>query len=167
MLSVMTKTIGNLSVYPDNMLREIVDSMGTYASDEAKNFLAEHLGQRGIEADVAYRIVQLAAFNVLQPRGFWSAVRRASPENLDWADGLLLQAAEIPPRHSESIQSYIPAATLRATDELEATGADVERYNALLTELFADREVLDAWNHLFLPSHLLKEEHFLYETLLK
>jgi adenylosuccinate lyase len=167
MLSVMTRVLHGLAVYPDNMLREIVESRGTYASDEAKNFLALKLSERGIEADVAYRIVQLAAFNVLKPTGFWAEARQATPLELFDTDRLLQQAknASTPPAYS--IQTWIPSARLFPVAELEASNDDVESYNSILSQLFSDQSTLHAWNKLFNPSYLLKEEHFLFEKLLK
>jgi adenylosuccinate lyase len=166
MLSVMTRVVEGMVVYTDNMLKEIVASRGTYASDEAKNFLAEELGKRGVEAEVAYRIVQLASFDVFQPRGMWAQLRASLPASLKEADYLLDLAKGAPAEEFVSIQTFIPDAKLFPVAELQASVEDVDRYNALLRDLFSNEKVLERWHECFKPSNLLRYEEFLYQKLL-
>jgi hypothetical protein len=166
MLSVMTKVIQGLEVYPDHMLQEIIEARGTYASDEAKNFLGEKFAERGIDANEAYRIVQLASFCAFEPEMFWSNLRQTRIESLAEADDLLMQALREPPQRPVSIQEIIRHGKLHAIKELEATEAQAESWNQVLLELFTNPAVVSKWNKIFKPSHLLKSEHVLFEQIL-
>ena len=66
-LKTMSRVLAGLVVYPDNMLLEIIDSRGCYASNEAKEVLRQLGVQYGLTTEDAYRIIQLAAFNVFEP----------------------------------------------------------------------------------------------------
>ena len=61
-LKVMKRVLEGLVVYPNNMLQEIHESRGCYASSHAK----EILKRLGFDFNEAYRIVQLAAFNAFE-----------------------------------------------------------------------------------------------------
>jgi adenylosuccinate lyase len=156
MLTQMTKVLKGLVVYKDNMLREIIEARGTYASDEAKNFLAAEFAVRGIEAETAYRILQLASFCVFQPDEFWTHVRNSQSESLDDVDALLSSASRNPPSQIVSIQDFIPSARLFPVAELEADQETVTRWNEILADLFSNPEIRAEWNVLFKPSHLLQ-----------
>ena len=67
LLEVLTGVLSGMKVYPDNMLRELLDLRGCYAAAEAKEFLKEHGAVYELSAQDAYDIVQLAAFNVFEP----------------------------------------------------------------------------------------------------
>jgi len=163
MLSVMTKVLDGLVVYQDNMLREIVESRGTYASEEAKSFLAERVTAFGKDAEIAYRIVQLAAFNVLEPKGFWAEVRNQDPAKmlLDDADGLLNEARKVTTDYGDTIETVIASGALVANQFLGATHLDVAAWNSLLQEIFQIEADQVAWSELFKPSNLLKYESHL------
>ena len=77
-LKVMIRTVGGLKVYPDNMLREIVWSGGTYAASVAKEVLIE----LGFAREDSYSIIQLAAANTFAPSLRTKAFRNARARSL-------------------------------------------------------------------------------------
>ncbi len=135
MTSVMRKVIAGMVVYDHTMFEEIRMSRGTYASDEAKNFLAAECGKKGVPFEVAYRIIQLAAFNAFAPTS--GPVR--------------------------SIDHIILSGTLRINPALDATSGDVATWNKMLLSIFGQKSVHEQWKDLFNPSNLLKHERFLFE----
>lgn len=165
MLTVMKRVVAGLVIYPDNMLREIIESRGTYASDEAKNFLAEELGKCGIDAEIAYRIIQLASFCVFEPSRKRRDLRGTRPQKLEDMDALMNQAAALPAEAADTIEKLVCRGELRPVAELEATAEDVRGWNSILKDIFTDRGTLLAWEQIFKPSQLLRQEAFLYERL--
>ncbi|MBI3572070.1 hypothetical protein HY091_00855, partial [Candidatus Kaiserbacteria bacterium] len=163
MLGVMTKVLSGLVVYPDHMLEEIARSGGTYASDEAKNFLAEEFAKRGVAANVAYRIVQLASFAVFEPGAFAKKMRENPPTNVEDADKLLLVIQEEPKPRMSHIRRIIEFAGLIPNPALEATPEMVREWNVLLREVFADEATLAKWRTCFTLVHLLQHEERIFE----
>lgn len=162
-LSVLKFVLSGLKVYPANMLREIHESRGVYASPAAKDFLKRHLADLGHEA--AYRIVQLACFNVFEPSREWMGLNDLGPRNFGDARWVLERAATLIDT-VVSIRDFIPSAQLRVTDELEASAEQVAAYNERLSRLFADPDVKAEWTKLFDPAFLLKNEGRLYKEIL-
>lgn len=164
----MTKVLGGLVVYPDNMLLEIVESRGCYASNEAKEFLKEEGAKFGLSHEDAYRIIQLAAFNAFAPSDRALSARRNIPQSLADAD-LALRDAGLFPLGSEvvSIRELISLGKLVSMpDQLEATNDVVWQWNKLLGEIFSNHSVLEQWRRIFEPSYLLKNETTLYREIL-
>ncbi|MFH1608786.1 MAG: lyase family protein [Patescibacteria group bacterium] len=165
-LDVMQKIFSNLTVYRDNMLQEIVDARGTYASSEAKEFLKKHLsGKVGLGYEDCYRLVQLACFNVFEE------VNVIDPENkipidLKAADFWLDLQRKRSKKEVISIETIIPAGQLRVSSQLVTTSDDVTHYNELLKELFKEEKLLEEWHELFKPSFLLKNEEILFREIL-
>ena len=161
-LVTMTKVITGLVVYPDNMMREIIDSRGTYASNEAKEFLVKHGSPVGIGREDAYRIVQLASFNA-----FWRG-RHEPPANFKESDTLFQKFNDdarqtYNPRRGDSIEIIISNAALQYSDELDAMPDVIDEWKKKLMNLFIPNERLKKdWHALFLPSHALKREAFLF-----
>jgi hypothetical protein len=124
-----------------------------------------------ITADDAYRIVQVAAFNILEPGDAADFFREQRIKSLQHADEALLVLGgddDIP----ESIQIFIPKAALRVPRELEL-GNDNEtaecrlaRWNQALTAMFADTSNLERWNSIFTVRHQLRNEYVIYEEVL-
>jgi adenylosuccinate lyase len=172
MAQVMTKVIGGMVVYPDNMLREIVESRGTYASDEAKNYLAEIFSKLGVPAEEAYRIVQLASFCALQPKGFWAQARVGeshvlTPLHMDsQLDHAIRADATKELMVPVSIRDLIFNAKLYAVPDLEATLEEIGRWNRLLKGIFNETEDAKKWWELFQPSNLIRGEDYLFTKIL-
>jgi adenylosuccinate lyase len=165
-LKVMNTVLSGLRVYPDNMLREIHESRGTYAASEVKEFLKEKLGEVGLGHEDGYRITQLACFNVFEATEVWKTIHEMVPKSLEQSRSLLAQVKVSPVAEVVSIQDFIPAAALRMTDELDITEEQIARYNSCLIKLFSDAEVMKSWNQLFDPAFLLKNEEVLYREIL-
>ncbi len=165
-LKTMQRVLAGLVVYPDNMLREIVDSRGCYASSEAKELLKKYGVRYGLGAEDAYRIIQLAAFNVFEPTEEAQCLRENPPQSFEAANELLLQFQETPRIKPISIQEIIRDARLEASPELEASELDVQRWNEILQKIFQDPKNLEHWNEIFLPTYLLKNEAKLYQEIL-
>lgn len=165
-LKLMDKITSGLEVYPDNMLLEIIDSRGCYASGEVKEALKEMLAEFGIDYNDAYDIVQLAAFNAFKPGEEETCMRKFPPKSLDEADQALVEFKEIPRREPISIRQIIPEGKLEVSPKLAATKEKVDLWNNVLIRAFRKQENLNRWNQIFQPSYLLKNEAVLYEKIL-
>jgi len=164
-LKTMTKVLEGLNVYPDNMLREIKESRGCYASSEVKEFLKEGLAPLGISSKDAYRIVQLGAFNVFAPGVEARAIRENPPASLTEADKLLKRFSDSAESNC-TLGAVIQLGKLEVSPNLEATEEDVTRWNQALEHLFSDQETRRMWRKIFLPSYLLRNEAKLYKEIL-
>jgi adenylosuccinate lyase len=165
-LKILTKVLSGLNVYPDNMLEEIVKSRGTYASAAVKEFLKEKLAPE-LGYEDAYRIVQLASFNVFEPSAERQSIRNTLPRSLDEAQVLLDALADLPPEQIISIQNFIPLANLRYQASLNIPQDRIEIYNEALRKLFSQDGILEKWNNLFNLKFLLRNEEVLYKEILK
>jgi len=165
-LKTMERALKGLVVFPDNMLLEIVDSRGCYASDEAKEALAQMGLPYGLTKEDAYRIVQLAAFNVFEPDKEMQDLRTNLPVSLASVDETLSRIENVARSKSISIKDLIAGGKLRPSAQLEASDADVERWNNILEQIFANPENYRTWEKVFLPSNLLRNEEKLYEEIL-
>ena len=155
-LKDMKKILGNLVVLSNNMLREIINLRGCYASGHAVSFLKD----QGFPVEDAYRIIQLAAFNVFQDKEI------TVQKSFGLADNLVCGNEEMFYPKLVSIQVIIPQGALHVSDELEASQEKVEEWNSLLKELFKDQIVLSSWSQIFKPSYLLRNEDYLYWVIL-
>lgn len=165
-LKNMEGVLGDLQVYADHMLREIVESRGCYAASEAKEVLKTTGLPFGLTSEEAYRVVQLAAFIAFEPSRKERFVRDNPPHSLEEADKLLNEFAKVPREMPVSIQTIIFEAKLRVSPDLEATQEVVRRWNAILKKIFANSDNIKAWDEIFLPSFLLKNEVVLFEKIL-
>jgi len=165
-LKTMARVLKGLVVYPDNMLQEIVDSRGCYASSEAKEVLRKLGVQYGLTSEDAYRIIQLAAFNVFEPSEEIKIVRANLPKSLEEVDVLLPTFQQLPRPEPISIRDIIAKGNLKVSSELEATEEDVKRWNDILKQMFSNPDNLEKWNQIFLPSYLLRNEAKLYQEII-
>jgi adenylosuccinate lyase len=166
-LNVLNKVLTGLKVYPDNMLKEIYESRGVYASSEAKEFLKEQLKDSGLCNEDIYRIVQLAAFNAFEPSEEQLSIREKIPENFSEAQSLLIKIESLPKEAPKSIRDIIAGWDLKFTDELDITKEQVDKYNSELKKLFQSKKgLINEWDKLFSPEFLLKNEKILYQEIL-
>jgi adenylosuccinate lyase len=166
-LQVLDRVLEGLQVYPDNMLEEIYESRGVYASSEAKEFLKDRL--KNLEYEDIYRIVQIACFNIFEPSRKRLLIRNIMPASLIEAGNLLITIEDLVTSESAqviSIQDFIPGAQLRPTDSLDITPQQVATYNQALKELFSSPEVTKDWQEIFTPQFILKNEGRLYKEIL-
>jgi hypothetical protein len=169
-LDTIRKVLAGLQVYPDNMLREIRDSRGCYASSEAKEFLKERLS---LGYEDVYRIVQLAAFNAFHnTRGGWLLSEGGSVGSLIGADKNLEHALVTHDpfgmaKSGFSIADLILKGKLESDPNLEAGEDQVGRWNKALKELFRSPKVRVQWLEIFRPSYLLRHENKLFREILE
>lgn len=154
---VMKRVLGGLVVYPNNMLQEIYESRGCYASSHAK----EILKQLGFDFNEAYRIVQLAAFNAFEP-----SRKDVLLKSFDDTDKLITMDLDAFYKKPVSIKEIISKGKLKISLQLSATKKEVQRWNNKLQEVFQKPENLRLWKYIFLPSYLLRNESTLYSRIL-
>lgn len=165
-LQVMTRMVEGLKVYPDNMIREIVEQRGCHAASEAKDKLAELGEKHGLTAEESYDIVQLAAFIVFEPPVEDAGLREAPPKSLEQADREFHARCDRKNGRHENIEDLIRGAKLRVSAELEHGWDTVNRWNGILSQIFSDVEAQVQWERMFKPSHLLRNESLLYQKIL-
>ena len=164
MLSNVTRVLAGMQVYPDNMYREIDDSRGTYASEDAKTFLAEKLAERGVGAEVAYRIVQLACWNALPVAGI--SASDAGPESLEQAQSRLENLRPVRDREREAfgLQTILLGCHLENVPSLGAGEDDVREWNRLLYNLLSPlSDAREEFKKLFTIPYQLQGEAYLFE----
>ncbi|MEK7181404.1 MAG: lyase family protein [Patescibacteria group bacterium] len=165
-LKGMVFILEGLNVYPDNIAQEVYEARGTYATAEVKEFLKRRMAIFGLSTEDAYRIVQLAAFNVFEPSQARQRIRATIPSLLSEGAALIDRISKLAPDPVISIQDFIPAAELRVSNELEITGEMVAKYNECLRLIFAEKRAIEEWNWCFNPLYLLRHEAILYEKIL-
>ncbi len=164
-IKVLTGVLTGLNVYPDNMLKEIHESRGVYASSEVKEFLKTNLSELRLGHEDAYRIVQIACFNVFEPSKERLAIRETIATSFIESFELLKEASKQEEK-IVSIETFIPEARLRISNDLDIEQTQIDIYNAALQKLFSQEIILAEWKKLFTPSFLLKNEDYLYQQTL-
>jgi adenylosuccinate lyase len=162
-LKTITKVLKGLVVYPENMLLEILESRGCYASSEAKEVLRELGVGYGLNTEDAYRIVQLAAFNDFEASEEINDLRNNPPKSFEEANAMLLKFQQLQKTEVISIKDIIARGELKTSPELEATEKEIKRWNEVLKKIFSNPENIERWNRIFQPSYLLKNEAKLFE----
>ncbi|MDD4902407.1 MAG: lyase family protein [Patescibacteria group bacterium] len=174
-LKTLSGVIGRINVYPDNMLKEIYESRGVYASSEVKEFLKKHLCNEefGLGYEDVYRIVQLASFNVFEPSKERMEIRETIASSFEVSLELLRKTARILQKETKvvSIEEFIPLSALRVSEFLDIGDAQVKIYNIALEKLFradqiGDIKIMEEWHELFTPAFLLKNEAVLYQEII-
>jgi len=165
-LKTMTRILRGLVVYPDNMLWEIIESHGCYASSEAKEVLRELGVQYGLTTEDAYRIIQLAAFNAFEPSDAIKRIRTNLTNSLTEADEALKDMAWHHEPKPTSIRWIISEGYLKTSPQLDITEGEVQKWNAILKQIFSQADNLEKWNQIFQPSYLLKNEAKLYQEII-
>ena len=165
-LKTMTKVLSGLVVYPDNMLLEIIESRGCYASSAAKEVLKKLGEPFGLTVEECYRIIQLAAFNVFEPSKEIERIRENLPASLEHADTIFVNFQILQREKPVSIRDIIAEGKLRVSPQLSATEQDVQRWNEILKQIFSNPTYRGIWNGIFLPSNLLQNETILYQKIL-
>lgn len=165
-IKVMFKVLSGLEVYPDNMLWEIHESRGCYASSDAKEFLKEILGSLGFDAEDCYRMVQVAAFNLAEVKKERQEMRERPASSLQEAEQLLETISGLADGQSVTLREIIMQGKLRHTPKLAITEEQIATWNHSLLQVFQNTTVQAEWNALFRPSVLLKNEEVLYREIL-
>lgn len=166
-LQTLTRVIDGLVVYPDNMIIEIIESRGTYASSAAKELLVELCAEVGIKREDVYRLVQLACFNLFEPGAYAKQVRAHLPNSLEDANkGLeIMSQSTVSLSGLPSLQSHILKGFLRVHPDLDPNENTVKEWNEKLNQVFyrpGNEANKDRWNELFRPSVILASEAHLF-----
>lgn len=164
-LTVMDKVISGLRVYPDHMLLEIINSRGCYAASEAKEFLKKYGVHFDLSAEDAYRIVQLAAFNVFDPDEEAQRLRDNPARSLIEAEQSF-KSFKNAKHEIVSIQEIIKNADLKVSSQLEIKEERIRKWNEILSEIFHNPVNRRLWNEIFRISTLLENENTLYQEIL-
>lgn len=159
-LKTMARVLKGLRVNPDHMMNELYEARGCYASDEAKGELRQLGAPYGLSGEDAYRIVQLAAFNVHEPSEEARELRDSPPPCYP------AEVCRIEPTSYDSIEFVIKDGRLVPSGQLEVTPAQIEAWNQLLRQLFQDQSVRRRWHEIFTPPFLLQQEAILYREIL-
>jgi len=165
-IKVMTKIISGLTVYTDNMLQEIIDSRGTYASSEAKEFLKEQLCPLGFSHEDIYRLVQLACFNIFEADSSRLGIRSRRHKSFTEAETSLKELTAFEPETKTNLEEIIRLGRLRPSNQLEITDDQVNAFNEALNKIFTDLTAPIEWQEIFRPANLLKNEALLYKEIL-
>lgn len=161
-LGQMGKVLANPKVYPENMMREIVETRGTYAASKAKEVLKQHGEFHGLPAEEAYRIVQLAAFNLL-----YSGADQRVYMSLESADKALEADLKLKERDfSLTIREIILDGKLVVCPDLKPDVEQVKKWNETLKAMFQAAGPRHDWNEVFKLSNLLKGEKVLWADIL-
>ena len=167
-LKVISGVLKELTVYTDNMLLEVHESRGVYASSEVKEWLKTHLGNSGLTHEDIYRIVQIAGFNVFEPEQEMMLIRETNCGSTQEALGLLRRIGPASDKRKVvSIEKFIPQAKLRVSSSLDISQDQVDVYNEALKKLFKNKQLKKSWKELFTPGFLLKNEDTLYKNILE
>lgn len=169
-LKVLTKVIDGLNVYPDQMMREIVASAGTYASNAAKTFLAERGKEFGITSKDAYGIVRLASHIAFAPSLAELKIRNVFRTGVEDADGdlaLLLKDHRELSTVIVSIEDIIMGNSLHAMEDIGVNSETSERWNLQIFNMFASENIRNEWHALFKPSRGMKNEAHSFRQVFK
>jgi len=183
----MIKVLDGLQVYPDNMILEIKNSRGCYASEDAKDWLKERFSDIGLRHEDAYRVVQLASFLVHQVDAARQELRDNPPKDLGEAHlalnppavHLLIDAAgqepnDNPPENPSdapsppvgkaytNIKDILLHGALLPHPELAATAEEITRWNKCLDQIFEDSQNIASWVELFSLQHQLQGEKHIF-----
>jgi len=163
-LTVLTKVIEGLNVYPDKMMEEIVASGGTYASNAAKSFLAEKGKDYGITPEDAYGIVRLAGHIMEEPDNWVSSLRRNLNSSLELADASLISFT-LKKRNQNhlpkpTIEKIIMTADIHTIEDIDVDFETAKAWGDKLFKLFnsKNKDVREAWSELFKPSRGMANE---------
>jgi len=152
-LQKISDVLSELKVYPRNMMLEIINTRGTYASDAAKNLLK----QLGFPHEDAYRIVQLASFNAFPPD------EDLVIKSFNEAELFLKEMAECKFTQTKSIEEIIKNGMLEYCPDLEITLSDIDKWNGALIKIFQKPHNCKLWKNIFLLETQLKHEPFVFE----
>jgi adenylosuccinate lyase len=164
-IEVMFKVLDGLVVYPENMLKEIINSRGCYASSVVKEFLREKGVEVGLSTEDTYRIVQLAAFNAFELKQHHEDIPLLA-NSFEEAEDQLSEAFHSIEYTNISIKEIIANSNLLPSKQLEASFEVIQGWNQALEGIFASDINRQEWEMIFKPSYLLRHEEVLFKQIL-
>ena len=159
----VSKILKEIPVFTDNMMIEILNSKGCYASEEAKNWLKVKGAEYGLAHEDAYRIVQLAAFLAHLPDKSRQELRQNPPQSYQTAESNLKNLKIN--NQQKSIEIIIANGELEIISDLELNQKEINRWKEVLSKIFANKDNLAEWQNLFSISYHLRNEKYLFEDL--
>jgi adenylosuccinate lyase len=159
----MIKVLDGLQVFPDNMMLEIINSKGCYASEDAKDWLKEKFTELKLKHEDAYRIVQLASFRAHQVHEKRQDLRDKSFSSLSQADEFW-QWIYIRFFEHVNIMDIIESGQLMPHSELEASQQEIDNWNDILQYLFMDGKTAESWKKLFSLEYQLRGEPYIFQA---
>jgi len=163
----MNKVLSGLQVFPDNMMIEIINSRGCYASEDIKDWLKEKVTEFKLGHEDAYRMVQLAAFNCHKVSLYRTNIRTHPIESLDLVAGIYSELKSHL-RHTDdyiTLGEILKNAMLEPSGELGASIKQVANWNNVLKEIFSNKQNCEEFGKLFDIAYHLRGENFLFEAL--
>jgi len=165
----MMKVCSGLQVYPDNMMREIINSRGCYASEDVKDWLKKIGAEFELTHENVYRLVQLACFNVHQISRLRQSLRELQVASLSQAEKDLIdmqeEMQENPGQDVKGLFEIITQAGLVLTTELEVEEIEIETWNFILRKIFSEGDNLKSFKEIFTLKYQLRGEPALFEEL--
>ncbi|MEZ0286419.1 MAG: lyase family protein [Candidatus Paceibacterota bacterium] len=150
-------------VYTDNMLLEIKNMGGCYATSRVKTLLKNLGVAYGLAGEEAYRIVQLAAFNVIPVPDPYLPPAQSLEEAEERLQALMAEPREGQPLH---LRDVLMQGALQPSAFLETSAEDLERWNAILKKMFSFPAPQEALREAFLLKSHLKGEEGVFKALL-
>ncbi|QQG49684.1 MAG: hypothetical protein HZB70_02700 [Candidatus Berkelbacteria bacterium] len=162
-VSVLTKVLKGLVIYRHNMLIEIILSRGCYATAGAKEVLKQLVEPHGLKAEDAYRVIQLAAFNIFE----YSGPVLSMPKSLDQAEQQLAEFTATWQFETQptTLADYVMRAELQPSSQLKASAWKIKQWNRALRKVFVCPQARLEWTEAFRPTNVLKHEAHLFEQL--
>jgi adenylosuccinate lyase len=188
----MKSVVGKLMVFQDNMLLEIINCRGCWASEDAKEWLMKVGEPYGLTYEDAYRTVQVAAENVNAVTGRRKDIRNDQILSYEHAEAALKEMMDLSSpvikdeiaesllrvmpdsnkilalsqKHDkETIEDLILGARICYSEELAFSREQIEKWNDILREIFRKDENVKAFHQLFSIIYQLRNEYFLFEDL--
>ena len=165
----MIKVLSGLQVFPDNMMIEIKNSRGCYASEDAKDWLKEHGAEFELPHEDAYRIVQLAAFNAHKVSLFRQNLRQGKIESYVQAEEVFAKLREQVAHVNSYDHSYdhlaviIANGSLNYSDELDLSEDEVSKWNEILRKIFTVKKNVESFKNIFSITYQLRGEDELFK----
>lgn len=162
--------VNGLQIYPDNMMREIINSKGCYASEDAKDWLKDKLCTKfSLEHEDVYRLVQLAAFNAHEPTSWLKGFRQNIATSFDLAHELLKELVSYDYYkqnvNSQTFPSILTHGILHHSEELDISEETIDSWNEILKNFFSDKKNQEEFEKLFTVAYQLRGEYALFEEL--
>ncbi len=159
----MIKILDGLQVFPDNMMLEIINSKGCYASEDAKDWLKGKFAELGLKHEDAYRIVQLASFMSHQVHEKRQKLRENAFSSLAEADEFW-EWIYIQLFKQFNIMDIIENGKLTSHPSLEASDQEITSWNQVLADLFLEDKIVLSWEELFCLEYQLRGEPYIFQA---
>ncbi len=164
-ITVMTKVINGLVVYDNNMLKEITNTNGCYAAARAASFLQECGIKFGINSETAYRMVQLAAFNIKEYAGLPSIAENPASSLEEAESKFLALDGQREFKEDLHLRTVLSNGKLLSSRTLGVTTEEVAKWNRILLDIFSEFGPRVEWQDIFNPAKYIENEDYLFDNI--